>query len=185
MKTRLGARNCLYPMLTVLAGTNVHGQPNYNAMAHIGIMNVGSVSLAMNKVHYTNIGIRENKTFSINIPSVDMVKETDYCGIVSGRNVDKAALFENFYGTLKNAPMIKECPVNMECKLIKTVDFPNHDIFVGEVVETYCDEQYLTDGIVDLAKVQPILFSMGDVGYWELGNRFARAWSIGKTLKNK
>lgn len=180
MKTTLGAKNCLYPMLTVLAGANVNGKPNYIAIAHVGIMDFASVSLSMNKVHYTNIGIRENETFSVNIPSVDMVKKTDYCGLVSGKNVDKSALFENFYGKLGTAPMIKECPVNMECQLIKTIDFPKYDVFVGEIVETYCDEHYLIDGVVDLAKVQPILFSMGDTGYWKLGDRFARAWSIGK-----
>ena len=48
--------------------------------------------------------------------------------------------------------MIRECPINMECRLIQTVDFPRHDIFVGEIVETYCDEQCLTDGVVDLSK---------------------------------
>jgi flavin reductase (DIM6/NTAB) family NADH-FMN oxidoreductase RutF len=53
--------------------------------------------------------------------------------------------------------------------LIKTVDFPRHDIFVGEIVETYCDEQYLTDGVVDFAKIQPILFVMNDRSYWKLG----------------
>ncbi len=115
---------------------------------------------------------------------VEMVKETDYCGIVSGKKVDKAKLFETFYGNLETAPMIKGCPINMECKLIKTVDFPNHDVFVGEVVETYCDERYLTDGIVDFSKIQPILFVMNDRSYWKLGERFAKAWNIGNELKS-
>jgi hypothetical protein len=114
---------------------------------------------------------------------VEMVKETDYCGIVSGKKVDKAKLFETFYGNLQTAPMIKGCPLNMECKLIKTVDFPNHDVFVGEVVETYCDEQYLTDDIVDFSKIQPILFVMNDRSYWKLRERFAKAWNIGNELK--
>ncbi len=138
----------------------------------------------MGKGKYTNAGIKENGTFSVNIPSVGMVKETDYCGLVSGKRVDKAELFENFYGKLGTAPMIRECPINMECRLIQTVDFPRHDIFVGEIVETYCDEQCLTDGVVDLSKVRPILFAMNDRGYWKLGERFAQAWSIGKELKS-
>jgi flavin reductase (DIM6/NTAB) family NADH-FMN oxidoreductase RutF len=114
-----------------------------------------------------------------------MVKETDYCGIVSGKKADKAKLFENFYGKLETAPMIKQCPLNMECRLIQIVDFPNHDVFVGEVVETYCDEQYLTEGIVDFSKIQPILFVMNDRSYWKLGERFAKAWNIGNELKGR
>ena len=183
MKHSIGNRNCLYPLPTTLVGANVNGKPNYIAMAHVGIMDLGSVSLGMNKRHFTNAGIKENETFSINIPSVDMVKETDYCGLVSGKDVDKGELFENFYGRLKSAPMIKACPINMECKLIRTLDFPKHDIFIGEVIETYCEQEYLTGGVVDFSKVQPILFVMSDRSYWRLGERFAKAWHVGKELK--
>ena len=184
MKISLGAKNCLYPILTTLVGANVVGKPNYITIAHVGIMNHQSISLSMNKKHYTNVGIKENGTFSVNIPSVEMVKKVDYCGIVSGKKVDKGKLFKNFYGKLKTAPMIQECPINMECRLIQTVDFPQHDIFIGEVVETYCDEQYLTEGVADFSKVRPVLFVMNDKSYWKLGEQFATAWNIGNELKN-
>ena len=140
MKMKLGPKNCLYPMPTTLIGALVNGKPNYVTIAHVGIMDMGSVSLGMNKSHYTNQGIKENKTFSVNIPSAKMVKETDYCGLTWGKDEDKAALFKTFYGTLKTAPMIEQCAINMECELIKTMDFPNHDIFIGRINETYCDE---------------------------------------------
>jgi len=170
-------------MPTTLVGATVNGKPTFITIAHVGIMDLGSVSLGMNKIHYTNAGIKENGTFSINIPSIEMVKETDYCGLVSGKNVDKDELFEVFYGELKTAPMVAECPINMECRMIQTIDFPRHDIFVGEIVETYCDENCLTDGVVDFSKIQPILFVMNDKSYWKLGERLARAWNIGKELK--
>lgn len=185
MKVTLGAKNCLYPLPTTLIGALVEEKANYITIAHVGIMDLGSISLGMNKVHYTNAGIRENKTFSVNIPSVAMVTETDYCGLVSGRNVDKGAMFESFYGQLKTAPMIMECPVNMECRLIHTVDFSNHDIFIGEIVETYCDERYMRDGVVDVSKVQPILFVMNDKTYWKLGEFIGKAWNMGKALKGR
>ena len=66
---------------------------------------------------------------------------------------------------------------------IKTVDFPSHDIFMGKVVATHCDEAVLTNGVVDFEKVQPILFVMNDASYWSLGKKFAKAWSIGKEYK--
>ena len=183
MKISLGAVNSLYPMLTVLVGANVNGRPNYITIAHVGIMDLQSVSLGMAKSHFTNEGIRENGTFSINIPSADMVEVTDYCGIVSGREVDKGALFTNFYGALGSTPMIEECPVNMECRLVRTVDFPKHDIFIGEVVQTYCSEGFLAEGGIDLMGVQPILFSMQDRGYWKIGPKFSQAWHAGKKFR--
>jgi flavin reductase (DIM6/NTAB) family NADH-FMN oxidoreductase RutF len=64
------------------------------------------------------------------------------------------------------------------------VDFPNYDVFIGEIVETYCDEQFMTEGIVDLSKVQPILFVMNDKSYWRIGERIAKAWNIGKGFKS-
>jgi len=185
MKMKLGPKNCLYPMPTTLVGALVKGKPNYITIAHVGIMDSTSVSLGMNKNHYTNQGIRENKTFSVNIPSAKLVKETDFCGLTSGEDEDKAALFTTFYGTLKTAPMIKQCAINMECELIKTVDFPNHDIFIGRIAETYCDENVQTDGAVDFGKVQPMMFVMNDRSYWKIGGKIGKAWEIGKSLVNK
>jgi len=182
MKIELGVKNCLYPLPTILVGALVNEKPNYIAIAHVGIMDPESVSLGMNKLHFTNSGIKANKTFSVNIPSTKLVKETDYCGLVSGKNKNKADMFKTFYGKLETAPMIEQCSINMECELIKTVDFPNHDIFMGKIVNTYCDQAVLSDGIVDLEKVQPILFVMNNRSYYGIGKRIAKAWDIGKDL---
>jgi flavin reductase (DIM6/NTAB) family NADH-FMN oxidoreductase RutF len=180
MKAELGVKNCLYPLPTVLVGKLVNGKPNYVTIAHVGIMDLESVSLGMNKRHYTNAGIKAAKTFSINIPSTKMVKVTDFCGLVSGRTQNKADLFKTFYGKLKTAPMIEQCSINMECELVKTVDFPNHDVFIGKIINTFCDETVLTDGEVDIVKVQPILFVMNNKSYYGIGEKLAKAWSIGK-----
>ena len=65
---------------------------------------------------------------------------------MSGKKTDKSSVFEVFYGDLENAPMIAECPINMECKLYDVYDTPTHDLFIGEIVETYADESVLTNG---------------------------------------
>src|SRR5659263_561523 len=185
MKIELGAQNCLYPMPTTRVGATVEGRPNFLTIAHVGIMDLGSVSLGMAQAHYTNAGIKERCSSSSHLPSTEMVQVTDFCGLVSGRRADKAELFSVFYGNLKTAPMINECPVNMECKLKKVVDFPKHDVFIGEIVATYADEEVLTDGVVDYSKVQPFFFTMPDKGYWNLGERFAQAWSVGKVVEKR
>jgi len=183
MKKKLGSKNFHYPTLTILAGANVNGKPNYEAIAWAGIMGMRTLYIASGKSHYTNRGINENKTFSINIPSVNLVKKTDFCGLHSGNNTDKSGIFESFYGVLGNAPMISECSINMECELAETFTIDDHEIFVGKIKETYCDEEFMTNGKADLLKVQPILFSFHDSTYWKIGECFAKAWNIGKEAK--
>lgn len=183
LKREIGAIDALYPTPTVLVGTMVNGKPNFATIAHVGIMSIENlISISLSKTCHTNLCIRENATFSVNIPTEAQVKETDYCGIVSGKSVDKAALFKIFYGTLDTAPMIVECPISMECRLIKTIEFPKSDVFVGEIVQTYCDENALEHGGVDLAKVKPILFDMNSRSYWSLGEKLAPCWRIGRDL---
>jgi flavin reductase (DIM6/NTAB) family NADH-FMN oxidoreductase RutF len=183
VKQEIGTKNCLYPLPTTLVGALVNGRPNYITIAHIGVADPGSVAMGIYKTHYTTAGIKENKAFSVNLPSERMVKETDYCGLVSGKNTDKSTMFKTFYGKTKKAPMIEECPVNMECELVETVDMPNHYIFIGKIVATYCDDEVLKDDDVDFSKLRPILFVMTDRSYWTLGSQFAKAWSAGRELK--
>ena len=78
------------------------------------------------------------------------------------------------------APMIEECAINMECELTQILDTKSHEIFIGNIVETYCDDKYITNGKVDLVKVQPFFFSMYEPAYWSLGEQIGKAWSIGK-----
>lgn len=186
-KIKTGAKTFLYPMPTTLVGANVNGKPNYLAVAYCGIVQTSPpmIAIALKESRYTNAGIKENGTFSVNLPSAGMVKVTDYCGLVSGRNVDKSKLFSTFYGELKTAPMIKECPVNLECKLIQALDYGgSHDIFIGEVVEAYAGEQYTTNGLPDIKKVNPILLSsIYDKNYWKVGEYLGKAWKIGEELK--
>jgi flavin reductase (DIM6/NTAB) family NADH-FMN oxidoreductase RutF len=185
MKRKLGAINALYPTPTVLVGAMVSGKPNFIAIAHIGIMTHSHISLGMNKIHYTNAGIKENRTFSVCLPSENLVIETDYCGIMTGKKTDKSILFDVFYGELKTAPMIQQCRVCMECRLDRIVDFSTHDIFVGEIVQTYADESVLSDTKIDVSKLKPLLFDMNSRKYWSLGGEIAQCWNIGKQLKTE
>ena len=182
----MNAINVLYPTPTVLVGAVVNGKPNFITIAHIGIVNHARpylISLSSAKAHYTNSGIRTHKAFSVNIPSENLVVETDYAGMVSGKKTDKSELFEIFHGELENVPMIKACPINMECRLYDIYDTPTHDLFIGEIVETHADESVLTEGKVDLAKLKPLLFDMSSIKYWSVGNTVANCWKVGKRLK--
>ena len=112
-----------------------------------------------------------------------MVEITDYCGIVSGRKVDKSNLFKSFYGQLNTAPMIEECSLNFECKLFRTVEIGNNLIFLGEVVSMYANEEVLSEDSPDIKAIDPLVL-LGSVYHaWKFGPEIAGAYSIGKKLK--
>jgi flavin reductase (DIM6/NTAB) family NADH-FMN oxidoreductase RutF len=140
------------------------------------------LAIGINKKHYTAEGIRENKAFSVNFPKADMVEKVDYCGLVSGRNEDKSGVFELFYGQLRSAPMIKDCPLCIECRLKDTVELPTNDLFIGEIAGAYTEDRYLTDEKLDPRKIDPLMLTMPDNSYWTLGEKAGKAWSDGKRL---
>lgn len=187
-----GIKNLLFPVLPVLVGANVNDKPNYITVGGIGWLCYDAMSVSVGRKQYTNAGIKENGTFSINQPSTNMIKKLDYCGLHSGSKVDKSAFFENFYGELQTAPMIKECPVNIECRVVQIMERPVHTIFIGEVVTIYLKEDCLTEGMPDVSKIDPVLVApdkirggkYGGWGYWKLGEYLAPAWEVGKDLKS-
>lgn len=188
-RIHLDAKNGLYPSLTTIVGADVKGKPNWITIAHVGILNHAHgdipqyLSIGLHSSHYSNIGIREHGEFSINIPSQKMLVATDYAGLVTGEKVDKSELFEIARGELSHAPMIADCPLSMELRLRDTVNLGPHEIFIGEVINTYIDENCLTNQKPDLKKIDPILFDFMAIEYWSIGERIGKPWRDGKVMK--
>jgi flavin reductase (DIM6/NTAB) family NADH-FMN oxidoreductase RutF len=185
-KKNLGNQSLLYPYPVTILGTMVNGKPNFMTLAFVGIVNSkpGMIALGCGKRHLTNAGIKENQTFSINLPSTDMIKLADYIGCVSGSKIDKSELFKVFYGKLGTAPMIEECPLCLECKVLKILDLGGlDDIIIGEIIESYCEEKCLTDNLPDLEKLKPFLLSMYENRYFATGEYLGKAWKIGLDYK--
>jgi flavin reductase (DIM6/NTAB) family NADH-FMN oxidoreductase RutF len=185
-KVELKAFPYFYPVNVVLLGAEVKGKANFNLIACSGIIRLSDpcvIFISSYKPHYTNIGIRENQTFSVNFPAAEMVEIVDYCGLVSGQEVDKSRIFKTFTGKLGNAPMIEECPVNLECKVLNSMEYGDMEVFVGEVVSAYAKEECLVDGKPDAQKVNPLLFSRDPYIYWRLGDKVAEAFTPGKKFK--
>ncbi|WP_136798989.1 flavin reductase family protein [Desulfosediminicola ganghwensis] len=188
-RVNIDAKNGLYPSLTTIVGADVKGKPNWITIAHVGILNHAHgdvpqyLSIGLHSNHYSNIGINEHKEFSINIPSQKMLVATDYAGLVTGEKVDKSELFQVARGELAHAPMIADCPLSMELRLHDTVVLGPHEIFIGELVNTYIDETCLTGKKPDLKKIDPILFDFMAHEYWSIGERTGKPWRDGKALK--
>jgi flavin reductase (DIM6/NTAB) family NADH-FMN oxidoreductase RutF len=186
MKAKLGALPLVYPIPIVLAGANVSGRPNFATLGDCGIMGINPplVYVSSHRDHYTNEGILENGTYSVNFPSTDLLAVTDYCGIVSGRDVDKSQLFETFYGELGTAPMIVECPVNLECRVVKEFSIEHRQIFVGEVAQAYVDEEFTLEGegrraIADMTRLDPIIYAL-DNRYYSIGRVIGMGYREGE-----
>ena len=185
-KVKIAENAFIYPMPMTVVGAMVEERINYLAVAWVSRVNVDPpmIGVALGKRHHTNKGIRSHQEFSVNVPSLDLIKAVDYVGLFSGDKIDKSAVFDSFFGELKHAPMIQNCPLTLECKVVKTVDLPRDEFFIGEIVGAYTEECYLTDGKPDVKKINPFTLTMPDNRYWSIGESIGRAWAIGKEFKD-
>lgn len=184
MKKNIGKKNALYPMPIAIVGTEAEGKPTFLTIAHVGIMDHTTLSISSGKIHYSNQWIKKNGTLSINIPSMDMAEKMDYVGTVSGAKVDKSGVFETVKGALEGAPLIKDAPISIECKVIDVYDRPEFDVFICSIENTYVKDEVLTNGKIDYAKVDPILYDMPMFGYWHLGERAYDAYRLSKGMRD-
>jgi len=100
--------------------------------------------------------------------------------LLARKNKDKSQTFEIFYGEPKAAPLIIECPLNLEYKDIYYLDLGSHTLVVGEIIETYLAEDCLTNGKADPGKIDPLIFIASTRNYHRLGEVLAPAFKIGK-----
>mgnify|MGYP001336763105 CR=1 FL=1 len=178
--------NVFLPMPVVLVGAQVDGRANFMPAGWCSRANANPpmISVGINRMHHTARGIRESGTFSVNLPSAALMEKTDYCGLVSGATVDKSGVFSVCYGKLGTAPMIRECPVSMECMLVTAIEFPTNTLFVGEITGAYADLAVIRNGKPDFSAIDPLLLTMPDNTYHTLGKAAGKAWKAGSVLKN-
>jgi flavin reductase (DIM6/NTAB) family NADH-FMN oxidoreductase RutF len=187
-KVKHGPIPLVYPIPITLVGAMVAGRPNYTTIGDCGLAGIRPplVFVSSHRDHHINKGIIKNRTFSINFPNTKLLDKTDYCGIVSGRDVDKSALFQTFYGELKSAPMISECPINLECKVLKDFLIQHRQIFIGEVVQCHADEGLIIQleegkAITDMKRLDPIIYSL-DNKYYSIGKTIGTGYKEGKKI---
>jgi flavin reductase (DIM6/NTAB) family NADH-FMN oxidoreductase RutF len=183
MKSKFEQKNlfCL-PWTQTILGSHLEGKVNYMALDWLTRVNFkpAMLGICVNKNNASHNAIIATGEFSINIPTTDMVAVTDYTGLVSGKRTDKSDLFGVFYGELQAAPMIQECPLNIECKVVQRVELPTNSFFIAEIVNIYCDENVMTDSNPDAAKIKPFVLTMPDNRFWAIGENLGKAWHEGK-----
>ncbi len=190
MKKSLGPSDRLYPMPCplVLGGTMEHADALAVAWIAIGGATPPTIVMALRQSRRTLELIRETGEFTVNIPRAADAAVVDYFGIVSGHDHDK---FAETGWTLEpasavSAPLVAECPYNLECRVLTEVDQGgSHVLVIGEVVESHAEESILDESgsKVDVEKLDPLIYIAGSREYRRLGDKVADAFSAGKSVK--
>ena len=159
--------NMLYPLPVVMVSmADRNAKANIFTLAWVGTVctNPPMVSISVRPERYSYPILQDTGEFVINLTTRELVFATDYCGVKSGRDVDK-------FGELKltkenasyvKAPMIGESPVNIECRVRQVKPLGSHDLFLADVLAVHADEKYMDEGHkFHLEKAEPIVYSHG------------------------
>ena len=180
--------NMVYPLPVVMISCKEEGKvPNIITVAWTGTIctNPAMVYISVRPERYSYDIIKNSGEYVINLTTESLAYATDYCGVKSGRDIDKFKEMKltPVMGSLKQAPMIKECPVSIECAVEQIIPLGSHDMFVAKVIAVHVDDQYIDElGKFHLSKTNPIAYSHGE--YYNLGNRLGTfGYSVKKTEK--
>ena len=166
--------NMLYPVPAVMVTTgDGNGIDDIITIAWTGTINSDPpmVSISVRKSRYSHELLTKNGEFVINLVTKDLCYAMDYCGVKSGRDVDKFAEMKLTKGKAQtvSVPVIEESPVNIECKVTQVMELGSHDMFLAEVTAVLADEKYMDEtGKFDLNKTDLIAYSHGQ--YFTLGD---------------
>lgn len=179
----------IYPIPAVLVTSGDMKNSNILTVAWTGILNTNPaiVYISVRPERYSYNLIKENKEFAINLTNEKLAYATDWCGVRSGAKFDK---FKEMKLTKEKAefikaPLIKESPVSIECKVIEERNLGSHTMFVAEVLSIDADEKYIDEkGAFDISKCDLIAYANG--GYYKLGKKLGKfGYSVAKKKKNK
>lgn len=182
--------NMLYPVPPVMVScARENEKPNIITVAWAGTINTNKpmLSISVRPERYSYDIIKETGEFVVNLTTKDLVFATDYCGVRSGRDVDK---FKELRLTpcesqVVKAPGIAESPVNIECKVVEIKEMGSHHMFIAEVVGVQVDDKYMDEkGKFHLNSANLITYSHGE--YYELGKKLGRfGYSVQKKKTHK
>lgn len=182
--------NMLYPLPAVMVTVaDSEGKDNIITVAWAGTVctNPPMVSISVSPERFSYAMLRQTGEFVINLTTEKLAYATDYCGVKSGRDVDK---FEKLKLTREKAdfvkgPMIAESPVSIECRVAKVEELGSHHLFLAEVVAVHADEEYLDEtGKFQWNKTRPLAYSHGE--YFGLGKKIGKfGYSVRKRRKKE
>jgi flavin reductase (DIM6/NTAB) family NADH-FMN oxidoreductase RutF len=177
----------VYPIPAVLVTSGTMENSNIITVAWTGIINTNPpmVYISVRPTRYSYNLILENKEFVINLTTENLVYATDWCGVKSGRDVDKfkEMKLSKQKANFVKAPLIAESPVSIECKVVEIKELGSHTMFMAEVLGINASKEYIDEnGAFDISKCNLIAYSNG--GYYSLGNKIGKfGYSVAKNNK--
>ena len=187
MRKDFGKKTWLYPMpVFVVAAYDGEGTPNAMVAAWGGIYTDDTIGICLSEGHKTTKNILATRAFTVSMATASRVAPCDYVGIVSGNKVPDKLTRAGFHAVKSqhvNAPLIEELPMTLECELVSYDQESN--FLVGNIINVSADESILTDGKIDIAKLQPITYDPVNHGYYTIGEKVGNAFADGKLLKEK
>jgi len=186
MKKSLGAKTLIYPAPVWCVGTtDAQGKPNVATIAWGGICcsSPPSVTISLRKATYTYGNIMARGAYTLSVPPEKYAKEADFFGIASGRTVDKFKQtgLTPVPSEVVDAAYVKEFPMILECKVTHTHEVGLHTMFIAEVLDVKVDDSVLgDDGLPDMSKVKPFLYTPESRHYYGIGEHLGKAFGIGK-----
>ena len=174
---RLPPATLLVPTPVVLVSCLDEAEkPNIITLAWAGVVNSEPpmIGISIRPNRHSHAGVKKWGAFVVNLPSEEIVRKVDACGVLSGARVNKFEVMEwtPVPGEVVKAPRISECSVQLECVVKQTVSLGSHDLFLGEIVALHVKEDVLKGrDEIDIAKFLPIAFCPGAREYWSLGKR--------------
>lgn len=185
MRRNLGPKTLLYPEPVLIIGTyDKDGKPNAMTAAWGGLSDTSEVCVCLSSEHKTVKNLVKKKAFTISIATKKYTKECDYLGMFSGEDKpDKLEIcgFHTYKSKKVDAPIIQELPLTLECELIKYDKKTGHTF--AKILNVLADENILTQGKVDIKKLDPIFYDGDTYGYYTVGKRVADAYSVYKKVK--
>ncbi|HOX38898.1 MAG TPA: flavin reductase family protein [Candidatus Brocadiia bacterium] len=155
----------VYPTpAALITSCDEDGRPNIITLGetfNVSIETPVIIGIAVRQGRYSYEIITRTREFVVNLPDESIVRQVDLCGTVSGRKADKfkETGLTPLPASVVKAPLIAECPVNVECKLLSVATVGDHDLLLGEAVAMHADEDVLNaEGRVDPAKLKPVIF---------------------------
>ena len=184
-KTEWKPGNMLYPLPAVLVSCSADNKDNVLTIAWAGTVctNPPMVTISVRPERYSYDMIRSSGEFVINLTTKELVRAVDYCGVKSGREVDKfkEMKLHKSKASKVGCPLIEESPVNIECKVVRVDDLGSHHMFLAEVVAVHVDDSYIDkNGKFHLSDAEPIVYSHGE--YYSLGELLG---SFGYSIRKK
>ncbi len=178
----------LDPALPVaVIGTKMDGQVDFMTASWFTRLEVDPYLFGVSilKQHFTHKAIEENKCFSINIPSTDLIPQVDAVGQVSGKEYDKNKVFDVFFGDNENVPMVKGSIISIECELVNSVSLVEkdekhpraHTLFIGKVKNVWANKNAMNEKNLDFQNLKPVFWTWAPMGYWAIGEKEGRAWN--------